>query len=102
MRRALLPLAAAGLLLTTAVPNAGARVRSVRDGSPAARAGVQPGDEILVAGGRDIRSEQDLTAALAEPGRKAIAVRRGGGVKVLMLDPDDTASPDGADVPAVR
>lgn len=84
MRRVLVPLAAAGLFLAS-VPGAGARVRSVRDGSPAARAGVQPGDEILVAGGRDIRDEQDLSAALEVPGRKAIAVRRDGGIQVLML-----------------
>ncbi len=85
MRRLLLPLAAAGVLLATAAPGAGARVRSVRADSPAARAGIQPGDEILVAGGRDVRDEDDLAAALETPGRKAIAVRRDGGIKVLML-----------------
>ena len=85
MRRILVPLAAAGLLLGSTVPGAGARVRSVRSGSPADRAGVRPGDEILVASGRDVRSTEDLLAALEHPGRKAIAVRRDGGIKVLML-----------------
>ena len=85
MRRLLVPLAAAGLLLSTAAPGAGARVRSVRVGSPADRAGVRPGDEILVASGLDVRSTEDLSAALEHPGRKAIAVRRDGGVKILML-----------------
>lgn len=84
MRRILVPLAAAGLLLTSA-PGAGARVRSVRSDSPAGRAGVQPGDEILVAGGRDVHDEDSLSEALAVPGRKAIAVRRDGGIKVFML-----------------
>ena len=88
MRRFLVPLAAAGVILGTAAPGVGARVRSVRADSPAARAGVQPGDEILVAGGRDVHSEDDLSDALAVGGRgksMAIAVRRDGGIKILML-----------------
>jgi serine protease Do len=85
MRRILVPLAAAGLLLVPATAGAGARVRSVRADSPAARAGVQPGDEILVAGGRDVRDADDLSTALQAPGRKSIAVRRDGGIKVFML-----------------
>lgn len=88
MRRLVIPLAAAGLLLSTAAPGAGARVRSVRSDSPAERAGLQPGDEILVAGGRDVHDEHDLSAALEVGGRTgsmAIAVRRDGGIKVLML-----------------
>lgn len=85
MRRLLVPLAAAGLLLGTALPDAGARVKSVRVGSPADLAGIHPGDEILVAGGRDVCSTEDLSAALEVPGRKAVAVRRDGGVRILML-----------------
>ncbi len=88
MRRIFLPLAAAGLLLgSTGVggTGSGARVRSVRSDSPAARAGILPGDEILVAGGRDVRDEEELSAALETPGRKPIAVRRDGGIHILML-----------------
>ena len=85
MRRFLVPLAAAGVILGAAAPGAGARVRSVRADSPAARAGIQPGDEILVAGGRDVHDEDDLAEALEHPGRKTIAVRRDGGIKILML-----------------
>lgn len=85
MRRVLLPLAAAGLLLGSTAPRAGARVRSVRADSPAARAGLQPGDEILVAGGRDVHDAEDVAAALRFPGRKPISVRRDGGIRVLML-----------------
>ena len=84
MRRSLVPLAAAGVILGTAAPGVGARVRSVRADPPAARAGALPGDEILVAGGRDIHAEQDLCEALQLGGRgksMAIAVRRDGGIK---------------------
>jgi serine protease Do len=86
MRKLLVPLVAAGIALGTAAPGAGARVRSVRPGSPAAKAGVRPGDVVIVAGGQDVRSEADLHAALATPGRQAVAVRRDASIRVLMVD----------------
>jgi S1-C subfamily serine protease len=85
MRRLLLPLVASGLMLGSAAPGAGAHVRSVRAGSPAHRAGLLPGDVVLTAAGRDVFDDEDLSAALELPGRKAIAVRRDGGINVLMM-----------------
>lgn len=86
MRRILVPLAAAGLLLGAAPPGAGARVRAVRAGSPAADAGLRPGDVVIAAGGHDVRSRSDLEEALSAEGRKAIAVRRDAAVRILMVD----------------
>jgi S1-C subfamily serine protease len=86
MRRVLLPLAAAGLLLGSAAPGAGARVRSVRVGSPAHDAGLRAGDVVIAASGQDVRTDDDLAAALAEPGRKSVAVRRDATIQILMLN----------------
>jgi S1-C subfamily serine protease len=84
--RKLLPLAAAGLILATSAPGAGARVRAVRAGSPAAKAGVQPGDVVITAAGRDVHSDADLHEALGSTGRHPVAVRRDAAVRVLMVD----------------
>jgi serine protease Do len=46
-------------------------------GGPAARAGVQPGDVILMAGGKPVRSVEDLRAATAGSGSVALLVQRG-------------------------
>ena len=88
VRKLLVPLVAAGFVLGAAPPGAGARVRSVRTGSPADRAGIQPGDVVITAGGRDVRSEADLHAALVPPGRHAVAVRRDAAIRILMVDVD--------------
>lgn len=86
VRRVLLPLAAAGVLLGSTAPGAGARVRAVRAGSPAHAAGLRGGDVVIAVGGQDVRSEADLHAALGESGRRAVAVRREGAIKILMVD----------------
>lgn len=85
VRKLLVPLVAAGFVLGAAPPGAGARVRSVRTGSPAERAGVQPGDVVIAAGGQDVRSEADLHSAL-QPGRHPVAVRRDAAIRILMVD----------------
>ncbi len=41
-----------------------ARVIMVRPGSPAARAGLKPGDRIIAAGGRRIRTPADFRAVM--------------------------------------
>jgi len=47
-------------------PVPGLLVRHVEPGQPAARAGIQPGDVLTCAGGRDLRSSASLYAALRE------------------------------------
>jgi S1-C subfamily serine protease len=86
MRRILLPLAAAGVLLGAAPPGAGARVRAVRAGSPAAQAGMKAGDVVIAAGGEDVRGDADLERALSESGRKSVAVRRDAAIRIFMVD----------------
>jgi len=46
-------------------------------GGPAARAGMQPGDIVLMAGGKPVKSVDDLRAATAANGNVALLVQRG-------------------------
>jgi serine protease Do len=46
-------------------------------GGPAARAGMQPGDIVLMAGGKPVRTVEDLRAATAANGNVALLVQRG-------------------------
>ena len=46
-------------------------------GGPAAQAGVQPGDILLMAGGKPVKSVEDLRAATANNGNVALLVQRG-------------------------
>ena len=65
----------------------GCGVESVREGSPAALAGIEPGDRILKLGERAIRSGPDLGAALegVRPDAEVPAdVRRAGGAVVTL------------------
>lgn len=55
----------------------GALVRSVEDGSPAARAGIAQGDLIIAAGGRPVRDADDLFEALAGEGALSLTLLRG-------------------------
>ncbi|MFL5577222.1 MAG: PDZ domain-containing protein, partial [Gemmatimonadaceae bacterium] len=60
---------------------AGAQIRTVEDGSPAARAGLRPGDVITALDGRPVESSADFTAELAQhkPGERVrLTVVRGG------------------------
>ena len=57
-------------------PAAGLLVRSVHDGGPAARAGVEAGDVLLRADGTELRSSTALDAALQAP-RLRMTVLRG-------------------------
>lgn len=56
--------------------SAGVRLETVRDGSPAKRAGIVPGDEIMEFAGRPIRSSDDLMAAVALAVNPAVVVVR--------------------------
>jgi DNA-binding MarR family transcriptional regulator len=53
-------------------PVAGLLVRSVEPGSPAARAHLQPGDVLITAGGRDLRSSASLYAAVRDAGSSPV------------------------------
>ncbi|MFL5577884.1 MAG: trypsin-like peptidase domain-containing protein, partial [Gemmatimonadaceae bacterium] len=60
---------------------AGAQIRTVEDGSPAARAGLRPGDVITALDGQTVESSADFTAELAQhkPGERVrLTVVRGG------------------------
>ena len=63
------------------VLNAGVIVRSVVPGSPAARAGIQPGDQIVRADARELKNPFDWEAArldLRVGDRVPLTIRRGG------------------------
>src|ERR687888_1848061 len=53
-----------GVSIADATNRAGARIGSVRNGSPAADAGLKAGDVITAFGGRTIASAEDLTVAV--------------------------------------
>jgi Lon-like protease len=70
------------------VTSAGAQVSLVVPGSPAAAAGLQPGDVIVRAGGDRVRTPADLRGALADvmPGDSvSITVRRSDGLETLTV-----------------
>ena len=77
----------------------GALVRGVEDGSPAAKAGVEPGDIILKFDGKDVDSSVDLPRLVGntQPGNKSrmTVFRRGAqrdlGITVGELEPDVVA-----------
>ena len=88
----------------------GAMVSSITPGSPAARAGLQPGDIILKFDGRDVVEGRNLTRYVADtPINKTVPVeyargarRLNANVTVLRLDEDRppqllTRAPDGAE-----
>lgn len=63
-------------------PDAGLLVRAVRDGSPAAAAGIEPGDVLVRAGGHELRAIAGLYGALddaAPSGRLRVRLLRGTG-----------------------
>lgn len=66
----------------------GALVIEVSPESPAARAGLQPGDVIVRAGGEDVEGPEDVRGALnrAGEGRVALEVIRQGGRRELSLE----------------
>jgi serine protease Do len=82
----------------------GALVRGVEDGSPAAKAGVQPGDIIVKFDGKDVDNSVDLPRLVGNtrPGTKSrITVYRRGaqrelGITVGELEPDASAKAQAA------
>lgn len=74
-----------GIVADLAVPEPGVRVARVQSGSPAERCGVQPGDLIVRFAGVDVKSLEDLHAALR--GRKP-----GDRIHVVLLREGQTRS----------
>jgi DNA-binding MarR family transcriptional regulator len=83
-------------------PVAGLLVRIVEPGSPAARAGLQPGDVLTAAGHRELRSSAALYAAAREagPGPVDLTVLRG--TRRLRLSLEFPAGLDGSCAQAGR
>ena len=71
------------------IPKVGAEVLSVQPRSRGARAGIQPGDRITVAGGRQSPSPAELTrlfASLPQGGSVLVAVTRGSEHRVMAIE----------------
>ena len=74
---------------------AGAKVRSVMAGGPAARAGVQPGDVITAVGDQPVRDPAQLTQLVERNGvgrPMALRLRRSGQVLQLQVTPVELSS----------
>lgn len=73
-----------------------ATVGSVQEGTPAAAAGVQSGDEIVAIDGRDVASWDDMAAIITNSaGRSlAVSVSRDGILQQLIITPRKTKVPN--------
>jgi serine protease Do len=84
----ILPMPAPETIGLTLAPDQTARVQAVVDGSPAASAGLQPGDEILTMAGQSLVSPTDLSWALHRTPDQAVVpmvVRRNASEQSLNL-----------------
>lgn len=92
----------AGILFSVAsgMPQYQARgglvITSITDGSPAERAGLEPGDVILAANGRTFEASAQLTAYLrSQAGTQvALTVRRGGSERQISVIPNRVTDDD--------
>jgi putative serine protease PepD len=83
-----------GVQVTTADNNAGAKVAAVSGGSPAEKAGLQAGDVITRAGGKDIHTSEDLVSAVqsSKTGDKLeLTVVRGGSARTVTVTIGDSS-----------
>jgi S1-C subfamily serine protease len=74
---------------------AGAKVRSVMPGGPAARAGIQPGDVITAVGDQAVRDPAQLTQLVERNGvgrPMAVRIRRSGQTLQLQVTPVELSS----------
>ncbi|HEY3350376.1 MAG TPA: trypsin-like peptidase domain-containing protein [Thermoanaerobaculia bacterium] len=79
----------------------GLRVRSVWPGSPAAKAGLVPGDVVVALDGRPVESREDFDTALASvgPGKAlSVAYRREGAERAARVTTERTPEDLGLDV----
>jgi putative radical SAM enzyme (TIGR03279 family) len=63
-----------------------ALVEAVEEGSPAAIAGIRPGDSIITVRGEPLRDVIDLYIALAETGHASVGIERSGELDEVTLD----------------
>jgi serine protease Do len=80
-------------------PPSGARIVSVRPGTPAAAAGLVPGDIIVEYAGRPVESRRDLQFLIADtpPGNEvSVGLIRGGGQVAVAVTPVEWTDDDGA------
>lgn len=65
--------------------------------SPAEQAGLQPGDEIVAVGSRDIATWEDMTAALVAegPGSTSLTIVRDGAEMTVPIDLLENTTPEG-------
>ncbi|MEO8587239.1 MAG: trypsin-like peptidase domain-containing protein, partial [Acidobacteriota bacterium] len=88
-------------LLRPGAHGGGLRVRSVYPGSPAARAGLVPGDVVVAIDGRAVEGRDDFDTALASAGTGralALSFRRDGQEKTARLTPERTPDDLGLEV----
>ena len=79
----------------------GLRVRSVWPGSPAAKAGIAPGDVVVSLDGRPVENREDFDTALASvpPGKAlAVTVRRNGSEVPARVTPERTPEDLGLEI----
>jgi putative serine protease PepD len=77
-----------GVYVGDATTGAGAKIASVRSGSPADKAGLKAGDVVTEFGGHTIHNANDLTGAVSahQPGDKvSVTYQRGGSTKTADL-----------------
>lgn len=86
----------AGTAYATGITVGDPVVSQVRENSPAASAGVEPGDRIVAADGREIRTFSDLQRYVsARPGTPiALEVERAGGTRSLTVTPAEETQRD--------
>jgi serine protease Do len=91
----------AGRPLRPGARGQGLRVRSVYPNSPAARAGLAPGDVVVAIDGRAVEGRDDFDTALASTGTGhalAVSFRREGQERTALLTPERTPDDLGLEI----
>lgn len=75
------------IALMVGLPMATTNIGKVKEGSPAQRAGLLPGDTIVAVNGQTVNSWGDLRSLIDQPGRKRLLIHRGPGVGEIIVQP---------------